>query len=279
MLASLLIVFREVFEAGLIVGIVLAATEGIAGRMAWIGGGVVTGALGAALLAVFAGQLSNALSGQGQEYFNAVVLILAVLMLGWHHLWMADHGRELAMRLKQLGSEINAGQSSLFAMATVVALAILREGAEVVLFLYGIVASSREGPGALLAGGVGGLVLGAGVAFVLYRGLVAILTKRLFQVTETLLTVLAAGLAGQALAILASIGAVPALGDQVWDSSWLLRDDSLLGRALHALVGYSDRPSGVQLIAYGLTLATFIVAGRLVHRNHDRRRATARSRA
>jgi high-affinity iron transporter len=276
MLASLLIVFREVFEAGLIVGIVLAATEGIAGRMVWIGGGVAAGAMGAALLALFTGQLSNALSGQGQEYFNAVVLILAVLMLGWHHLWMADHGRELAARLKQLGSQINAGQSTLFAMAMVVALAILREGAEVVLFLYGIVASSREGPVSLLMGGLGGLVLGVGVAFVLYRGLVAIPTKRLFQVTETLLTVLAAGLAGQALAILASIGAVPALGDQVWDSSWLLRDDSLLGRALHALVGYSDRPSGIQLIAYGLTLATFVVAGRWVHRTHDRRRTPAR---
>ena len=35
------------------------------------------------------------------------------------------------------------------------------------------------------------------VAFLLYRGLVAIPTKRLFQVTEVLLTVLAAGLAGQ----------------------------------------------------------------------------------
>lgn len=186
---------------------------------------------------------------------------------------MADHGRELAAQLKQLGSEINAGRSSLFAMAMVVSLAILREGAEVVLFLYGIVATSHEGPLALLSGGLGGLGLGAIVALVLYRGLVAIPTKRLFQVTGALLTVLAAGLAGQALAILAAIGAVPTLGDQVWDTSWLLRDDTLLGRALHALVGYSDRPPGVQLIAYGLTLATFIVAGRLVHRAHDRRRS------
>jgi len=273
MLASLLIVFREVLEAGLVVGIVLAATEGISGRLRWIGGGIAAGALGAALLATFAGELSNALSGQGQEYFNAVVLLLAVAMLTWHHLWMADHGRELAAQLKRLGSEINAGRSSLFAMAMVVALAILREGAEVVLFLYGIVASSHEGPAALLAGGVGGLALGALVAFGLYRGLVAIPTKRLFQVTEALLTVLAAGLAGQALAILAAIGVVPTLGDQVWDTSWLLREDTLLGRALHALVGYSDRPPGVQLIAYGLTLATFVVAGRLVHRAHDRRRS------
>jgi high-affinity iron transporter len=279
MLASLLIVFREVLEAGLVVGIVLAATEGIAGRMRWIGGGIAAGAAGAALLAVFAGELSNALSGQGQEYFNATILLLAVAMLGWHHIWMADHGRELAGRLKQLGAQIGVGKSSLSALAAVVALAILREGSEVVLFLYGIVASSQEGPTALLLGGFAGLALGAGVAFGLYRGLVAIPMKRLFQVTEVLLTVLAAGLAGQALAILASIGAAPTLGDQIWDTSWLLRDDSLPGRALHALVGYSDRPSGVQILAYGLTLATFFIAGRLVHRAHDRRRSQPLSRS
>ena len=278
MLASLLIVFREVLEAGLVVGIVLAATQGIAGRLRWIGGGIAAGVAGAGLLAVFAGELSNALSGQGQEYFNAVVLLAAVLMLAWHHLWMADHGRELAAQLKQLGSDIHAGRASLLAMAGVVTVAILREGAEVVLFLYGIVASSQEGPWALLAGGLAGLALGAAVAFVLYRGLVAIPTKRLFQVTEALLTVLAAGLAGQALAILASVGAVPTLGDQVWDTSWLLRDDSLPGRALHALVGYSDRPPGVQIAAYALTLASFVLAGRLAHRAQARRRANAVSR-
>ena len=275
MLASLLIVFREVLEAGLIVGIVFAATEGIAGRVRWIGGGIAAGALGAALLAIFAGALSNALSGQGQEYFNATVMLLAVGMLGWHHLWMADHGRELAMQLKQLGSEISAGRSSLAAMAMVVALAILREGAEVVLFLYGIVAASSEGPLALFLGGLGGLALGAAVSFVLYRGLVAIPTKRLFQVTGVLLTLLAAGLAGQAAATLASIGAVPTLGDEIWNTAWLLRDDTLLGRALHVLTGYSDRPSGVQLLAYGLTLVTFVVAGRLMHRNHARRHRPA----
>jgi high-affinity iron transporter len=175
------------------------------------------------------------------------------------------------MQLKQLGTDINAGRSSLLAMSLVVALAILREGSEVVLFLYGIVAASRDGPLALFLGGVGGLVLGAIVSFLLYRGLVAIPTKRLFQVTGVLLTLLAAGLAGQAAATLASIGVLPTLGDEIWNTAWLLRDDTLLGRALHVLTGYSDRPSGVQLLAYGLTLAAFVLGGRLVHRMHDRR--------
>jgi high-affinity iron transporter len=266
MLASLLIVFREVLEAGLIVGIVFAATEGIAGRARWIGAGIAAGACGAALLAAFAGALSNALSGEGQEYFNAAVMLAAVLMLGWHHVWMADHGRDLARQLKQLGSDINAGQASLLAMAVVVALAILREGSEVVLFLYGVVAAGQDSPLSMFAGGVAGLALGAVVSFVLYRGLVAIPTKRLFQVTGVLLTLLAAGLASQAVATLAQIGVLPTLGDEIWNTAWLLRDDTLVGRALHVMIGYSDRPSGVQLLAYGLTLGVFVVAGQAAHR-------------
>ncbi len=275
MLASLLIVFREVLEAGLVVGIVFAATEGIEGRTRWIGAGIAAGVLGASALALFAGALSNALSGQGQEYFNAAVMLAAVLMLGWHHLWMADHGRELAKQLKTLGSEIDAGRASLMAMAVVVALAILREGSEVVLFLYGIVAASTDGPVALFLGGVGGLVLGAIVSFALYRGLVAIPTRRLFQVTGVLLTLLAAGLAGQAFATLAQIGAVPTLGDEIWNTSWLLRDDTLIGRALHVITGYTDRPSGIQLLAYGATLAAFVIGGRLMHLAHQRRHRPA----
>ena len=43
MLASLIIVFREVFEAGLIVGIVLAATRGVPRRGTFIAGGVGVG--------------------------------------------------------------------------------------------------------------------------------------------------------------------------------------------------------------------------------------------
>ena len=276
MLASLLIVFREVLEAGLIVGIVFAATEGIAGRVRWIGGGIAAGALGAALLAMFAGALSNALSGQGQEYFNATVMLLAVGMLGWHHLWMADHGRELAMQLKQLGSEISAGRSSLAAMAMVVALAILREGAEVVLFLYGIVAASQEGPLALFLGGLSGLALGAAVSFVLF---------------------IAAWWPSRPSGCFRS----PAFCSRCWPPAWPARPPRpwprsarsrpwatrygtplgccvtthLLGRALHVLTGYSDRPSGVQLLAYGLTLVTFVVAGRLMHRNHARRHRPA----
>lgn len=266
MLASLIIVFREVFEAGLIVGIVLAATRGIARRGVFIAGGVGAGVIGAALVAAFAGALSDALAGRGQEVFNAAILSLAVVMLGWHNLWMASHGREMAREMKAMGHAVAAGDKSLVAMAMVVAIAVLREGAEVVLFLYGIAASSGEGWPLLIVGGVVGIALGVAVSCLLYLGLVAIPVHRLFTVTSWLIALVAAGMAGQAAAILAGIDLIPSWGYQLWDTSWLLPQDSLAGRALHALVGYSDRPMGVQLVAYLATLATLAIGARLIER-------------
>ena len=265
MLASLIVVFREVFEAGLIVGIVLAATRGIAHRGAFVTSGITAGVGGAAVLAAFAGVLSDALAGRGQEVFTAGILILAVLMLSWHNLWMASHGREIARQMKAIGRAVAAGDRPLFAMAVVVAVAVLREGAEVVLFLYGIAVSSNAGWIALLAGGLLGVALGCLVSFLLYRGLVAIPMARMFSVTNWLIALVAAGMAGQAAATLAGADLIPSWGYEIWDTSWLLREDSIPGRALHALVGYADRPMGVQLAAFLVVLIGLVIGGRLIN--------------
>jgi len=266
MLASFVIVFREVLEAGLIVGIVMAATVGIRGRGRYLTAGVVAGIAGACLVAGFIDVLSTALAGNGQDVFTAGILVLAVLMLGWHTVWMARHGREIARQMKALGGAVQNGERSLFAMAVVVAVAVLREGSEIVLFLYGIAISAKLGAVALIGGGLAGLAAGGAVAWLLYRGLLAIPLHRLFGVTSWLIALLAAGMAGQAAALLAGDDLIPALGYQLWNTSWLLSTGSLLGKALQALVGYSDRPMGVQLLAYVATLAILIGASRHVAR-------------
>ncbi len=265
MLAALLIVFREVLEAGLIVGIVLAATEGVRGRGRWIAAGVAGGLAGAGLVALFAQRLSEAFAGSGQELFNAAILLAAVVMLGWHTVWMARHAREMTGEMKALGRAVIAGDKTLSAMGLVVAVAILREGAEVVLFLYGI-AASGSAPGAMLAGGAGGIALGAALSWLIYRGLLAIPTGKLFAVTNGLLSLLAAGMAGQAAVYLVKAGVAPSLGDEVWDTSRVLADDSIPGRALHAVAGYSDRPMGVQILVYLTVLAVLLALSRLAGR-------------
>ena len=109
MFGTALIVFREVLEAALIVGIVGAATRGLAGRSRWIVGGVAAGILGALAVAAGAGALSSLAQGMGQELFNASILGIAVVMLGWHNIWMTVHGRELASNAKKIGTDIGSG--------------------------------------------------------------------------------------------------------------------------------------------------------------------------
>lgn len=263
MLGALIIVFREVFEAGLIVGIVLAVTRGIAGRDRWIGLGIAGGVAGACVVAAFAGALSQLFEGVGQELFNAAILSIAVLMLTWHNVWMGRHGGELAAEAHAVGRSVANGSKSLFALAIVVGVAVMREGSEVALFLYGIVAAGGGSGASIAAGGVIGLVLGALVCLLTYLGLVRIPARPLFRVTTVLIALLAAGMAAQATAFLAQANWVTALSEVVWDTSWLVSDGSMLGKALHTLIGYTDQPTAMQLIVYVATLAITFVAIRL----------------
>ena len=254
MLGASIIVFREVMEAGIIVGILLAVTKGVPGRGRWVAAGAGAGVAGAALLAVFADQMSNALAGIGQELFNAGVLAVAVIMLAWHNIWMAQHGRQLAAQMKEVGEAVAKGSRSLAAVAIVVAVAVLREGSEIVLFLYGLVIAGGSSAWGLIAGGLIGLLLGCGVTALTFLGLVKIPGRYLFGVTTFLITFLAAGLAAQSVVFLQQAGVVTTLEGTVWDTSAILSDRSLLGRVLHTLIGYTDQPSGMQLLVYALTL-------------------------
>ena len=260
MLGALIIVFREVVEAGLIVGIVMAVTRTIPGRTKFIVAGLLAGLAGAALVAAFARSLSAALDGAGQEIFNAGVLILAVLMLTWHNVWMARHGRDMANDLKAVGREVSEGRRSLGALAVVVAVAVLREGSEVVLFLYGIVLAEKPSTGALLAGGLIGLALGAALSLLTALGLLAIPVRHLFRVTTVLITFMAAGMAAQSVAFLEQADIVTAWARTLWNTSSVLSDNSILGRMLHALFGYTATPSQMQLVVYlGVLGLTFIL--------------------
>jgi high-affinity iron transporter len=258
MLASLLIVFREVIEAGLIVGIVLAATRGVARRGLWVGYGIAGGMAGAALVAVFAGQLAALFQGSGQELFDASILLLAVVMLTWHNVWMASHGRAMAQDMKRIGAAVSAGERPMAALAIVVGVAVLREGSEVALFLYGIAAQGGTSASAMLAGGALGVLAGGIVSFLIYFGLLAIPAGRLFAITSGLITLLAAGMAAQAVLFIQQGGFLEYLTNTVWDTSWLLKQDSIPGRLLHTLVGYNDAPNGAQLLAYCLTIVAIV---------------------
>jgi high-affinity iron transporter len=262
-LAALIIVFREVFEAGLIVGIVLAVTKGVPHRDRWIGGGVLAGVAAACLVAAFAGVLSQLFEGMGQELFNAAILSVAVVMLTWHNVWMARHGKEIAGEMYAIGQAVAEGTRPLMALAVVVGVAVLREGSEVALFLYGVAASGGNSAASLTAGGALGLLLGASVCLLTYFGLLRIPPRALFGATTVLITLLAAGMAAQAVAFLERANWVTSLDTVVWDSGWLLSEASIPGRALHTLIGYTDQPTQMQLLIYLAVIAVTAVLMRL----------------
>lgn len=256
---SAVIVFREVLEAALVICVVLAAVKGVPRRGLWVSAGVIAGVAGACLVAALTGQIAAAASGRGQEIFQSTVLFVAVAMLGWHNVWMSRHGKELAMRAKAVGQDVVAGNKPLSVLFVVTALAVLREGSEVVLLMYGIAATG--GHTGMLAGGAVGVLLGAAVGVVMYTGLARIPTRHLFRVTGWLILLLAAGMASRAAAYLAQADFLPAIKTSVWDTSAILTDHSIFGSMLHVLIGYDPRPSAMQLIFY---VATLMVIGGLM---------------
>jgi len=262
-LAALIIVFREVFEAGLIVGIVLAVTGSVRHRNGWIGGGVLGGIAAACLVAAFAGVLSRLCEGMGQELFNAAILIVAVVMLTWHNVWMARHGKEMASELRAVGHAVTAGSKPLLALTIVVGVAVMREGSEVALFLYGVATSDGGSAASVVAGALMGLVLGAAICLLTYLGLMRIPPRALFATTTTLITVLSAGMAAQAVAFLERAGWLSSLNRVVWDSAWLIPERSMTGRTLHALIGYTDQPTEMQLMVYVAVIVVTMVLARL----------------
>ncbi len=265
MLATAIIVFREVLEAALVVSIVLAATRGVIRRGLWVSGGVAGGVLGATAVAFFADVIAAAASGMGQEILNATVLFVAVIMLGWHNVWMSRHGRELASSLKSAGEAVRGGTSPMHVLAVVVGMAVLREGSELVLFLYGVAAAGSGEPGGMLTGAVAGVGAGVGVGAALYLGLLRIPMSRLFTVTGWMILLLAAGMASQGAAYLVQADILPALGERVWDTTALISDAGVIGRMLHTLIGYSARPHGIQILFYLIALGGIMTLMKIVN--------------
>lgn len=274
MLATAVIMFREVLEAALIIAIVLGASRGIAGRGRWIAAGVGLGLLGASIVALLANLASSEFSGNGQAILNAVILLGAVAMLTWHNVWMSAHGRQLAAEVKSVGLDVRSGQRPLAALLVITLVAVMREGSEAVLFFWAIATSGEQSLN-MVIGGLGGVAGGMLVGLLLYIGLLRIPVRHFFTVTSWLILFLASGLAAQAAGFLNQIGLLPDLGSGVWNTSAILNQNSLAGQLLHILVGYIARPSGIEVVFYVGTFLTILILMRVSGNPRGRRMKTA----
>ena len=270
MFATALIVFRETLEAALFVGIMAAATRGLEGRSRWLTAGVLIGISGALALAAGAEHISALADGVGQDLVNASILMVALVMLTWHCVWISNQGAQAAAQTRALGASFKQGRRAPWALMTVVALSVLREGAETVLFVAGY--ASGAGSTGTVAGALAGVLSGSAAGAIIYLGLSRIPVQRMFSVTNVLILLLAASIASQLARALSQAGLVNLWGQPLWDTSSLLRVDSPVGTLAHALVGYEAQPTGLQLAFYALALLTIISGSRWVQRIQASRR-------
>ncbi len=266
MISAWVIVFREMLEMALVLGVLLAATRGMIESRRWIAAGAAGGAAGAALFALFMEEVENAFSGDGEFIFNAAVLALAAVLIGWTVIWMSRHGREMSARMREVGHALASGEAPRTALAVVALAAVMREGGEAVFFLFGAARSAPDEGAGMLVGGVLGLLSGALTGWMVYQGLAHVPLRHLFRVIGGLLMLLAAGMASQAAANLVTIGWLPPLVATLWDFSAVLPEDGFPGSLLHVLAGYSDTPSGMQALVFALALAVIASVNARVRR-------------
>ncbi len=249
---ALIIVWRESLEALLVVGVLLGwiARQNEPARLrlgVWLGvaGGIVL----AVLLGIATFLVRDQLQGQVLEAFQIGIVLVAAALIVLMVLWMRQHGRHMRQELEQRASHA-AGVAKI---GIVTALAVAREGAETVIFLYGL--GLEPGTTALtgtLAAAGAGFLLALATAWGIARGARLLSYRVLFRVSEALLLLIAAALLASAIDRLIGMDWLPPLLDPVWDSSALLDDASGPGRLLTELIGYRSRPCGMLLIAYTL---------------------------
>lgn len=265
---ALFVVWRESVEAMLVVGILYAWLKrndagGSGVRALWLGVGAGIGlalALGWAMLAA-----QSELSGQALEWFQMAILFIAAGLITQMVLWMAQHGREMKQNLERDLARATE-RSNWFGVAAIAALAIAREGAETVIFLYGL--GLEQSDGASLAGGaLAGFALAALTAWAAARGLRFLDYRTFFRISGFLLLLFAAALLVAGVERLIGMGWLPTLIEPLWDSSALLDDATAIGRLIAGITGYRAQPSLMLLLIYAAYWgAVTLVKARMLHR-------------
>ena len=253
MSTTVFIVWRESIEAMLVIGILYTwlknqADTGSGMRFLW--GGVMAGIVLAIVLAFIMLEVQSELASEGLEYFQVAVVLVAAALITQMVFWMRRHGRTLKRDLES-GMQRAHAQANWWGMAALAAIAVGREGAETVIFLYGtgLARSSHEMiPFALSA--ASGFVLAFLTFLTLSRGIRFFSWELFFRLSEILLLLLAAALLVDGVDHMIGLGWLPALIDPVWDSSFLLDDGTRVGGIIAAFTGYRAHPALMLLLIY-----------------------------
>ena len=255
--ATFVVVLREGFEAALLLGIVYAylAQIGHAESRRHVTYGAALAVVASILMGVGVSMLSGPLADIGPDVIALVVIFAAVALLTWHGWWMGRHAREMRGELQRRIDAAHASQQ-LWMVGLIAFTGVFREGAETVLFLWGLMTQLTDLSGmAALVGGAGGLAGAAVLGWLVFQGGRRLSVQRFFAVTSLFIMLLAAGLFSAGIGRLQGIGLLPG-GDPLWDTSWLLDDHGSVGGFLAGLIGYRARPSALEIVAYVVYLVS-----------------------
>jgi len=246
-----LVVFRECLEIALLLGVIMAVTKELEKSKLYTLAGIMLGTVGAATFAFFARHISVSFGGMGDEIFNSCIILLTVALISWTIVWMQGYGLKIKKNLSDLTTKINSGNASYIMLVLLVASTILREGTEIIILVYSISSvetiDSNSYIHGLIIGALGGFTLGT----VIYLGLIKFARQQIiFKISSILLMLIAGGFAAQAAGILTSCGFISSLSYQLWDSSWLISDRSVVGKFINVITGYIARPNGLQVMFY-----------------------------
>jgi high-affinity iron transporter len=260
---TFVITLREGFEAALVLGLIYTYLEKIGARreFRYVTVGALVGIAASVALGVMVTVLSGPLVDLGPDLIGAAILFAASATLTWHGWWMRQHARAIRGDLEQRIEAAKARQQ-FWVVGVIAFTGVFREGAETVLFIWGLLTQvgTKAGGSLLALGGVLG-VLGAIVLGVLvFQGARQVSLRRFFAWTSAFLLLLAAGLFSTGVGRLQGLGLLPA-ADTLWDTSGWLDDGSFVGSLLAGLLGYRARPSTWEAGAYVAYLA---VAGWLL---------------
>jgi high-affinity iron transporter len=258
MVSAFVIMFREMLEMSMVLGMLFVVTRPVPSARRWIYIGALIGLGGASFVAAFMHEMENSLQGAGEMVFNAVVLAVASVMIGWTVVWMSRHGRELSQRMQKVGQAVSVGELPQTALLMVSLAAVLREGSEAVFFMWGAaMAVPHDGLNMTIGGALGGFTAVA-LGYGMYKGLLRVPVNHILRVAGWLLILLAAGMAGKAAGLFVDIGWLPGFIFPLWNTSHILPADGNIGQFLNVMIGYNDAPSTTQVGVFATSLITMI---------------------
>jgi high-affinity iron transporter len=254
LLSSVILVLREVLEAALLFSLLMALSRRLRISFRWVWVALLAGLLGAAIYGFNIDRVSDWFDGVGQEVVNALLqIVIYVLLCGL---------AVLAVRNARVRSA--SVRTIVLVMTATLSLAVVREGSEIMIYLSGFL----QVPDLLLpvlAGSVIGAGIGISVGTVFYYALLNLGRRAAGLTGAVLLSLVAAGMIAQAVQLLIQADWLPSQYP-LWDSSWLVEEQTVTGQLLYALVGYEATPTLLQIVFYvaaiGVLVSAVVLLGR-----------------